>query len=151
MEHYQFSGGMIRWFFELEGGIYQVNSQQYWEALPRPEIMGVLYRHDKKRLLNWLEARAKERVLAQTLWEKRTLPKAQIRLPRSPVGRPKGSGMSAKQRAFHKKLLLKPKPCPPWLELEPDGKRYYAAFPMSDHDWINAMFSLYAQGRSRWL
>jgi hypothetical protein len=146
-----FSGGMIRWYFVHGSGIYQVNSQQYWEELPREEILSILYRHDKRRLFLWLEAREKARQVAwegKTKEERRTLIFGQgpIVLPRRSRKR------EAKEKAFAKKLKLRPWHwLNPDLSLKPDGSKYYAAFPLSDHDYIEAMFRLYSQQRYRLL
>jgi hypothetical protein len=143
-----FSAGMIRWYFVHGSGVYQVNSQQYWEELPRPEILSILYRHDKRRFFLWLEAREKAR---QVAWEARTKEQRQalifdhgpVILPR----RRRSQKREAKEKAFQRKLKLKPRR---WLVLKPDGSKCYSVF-VSDHDYIEAMFRLYAQQRCRLL
>lgn len=162
-EYLTFEGGMICWFFWVDTAQYRVNSQQYYEDLPRPEILGILYRHEKKRLTEWLEKREKER---QEAWMLKEQLKREAREPRPP-GRPprvftpealeRRRETSRRYHAIHRpKKSQLPRlpnlikhPLEPWLR--PNGEKYYAAFPLSDHDWIEAMFWLYGQQRSRLL
>jgi hypothetical protein len=143
-ERLSFSGGMIRWYFVHKGGVYQVNSQQYWKELPPEDLLQRLYRHDKKRLLFWLDQRERR----TRAIERERKQQVQWALPPKKCGRPR---LSAKEKRFSKKLQLKPNPPIPLRWLKPDGSKYYAAFPLSDHDYVEAMFWLYSQERSRLL
>lgn len=153
--------GMLVWHFWVGTELYRVNSQQYWEELPRPEILSILYRHDRKRLSEWLEARDKEwqrpKVqLAGTQYMRLVKPRRKLLEPeeRERRKRERWKRDNLRRQGPSKRAL------PRWPNLiknrfeaweQPNGSKYYAAFPLSDHDYIEAMFWLYSQQRSRLL